>query len=119
MQGEFANSLISASSADRTSLRRTALDQTCHCHASTTNCWNSSVCPLSCQRVRLKRLLPHCGPQRSGLFTPIALKLVRDPKQRTEDRGAVIPGQVHDTGFDDKAAEFDEMPRALAALDLP
>src|SRR5436190_19392736 len=53
------------------------------------------------------------------MFAPIALQLVGHPEQRAENGDAVVAGQLHDTGFDDKAAEFDEMPRALAALDLP
>ena len=31
----------------------------------------------------------------------------------------VVAGQVHDASLDDEAAQFDEMPRVLAALDLP
>jgi hypothetical protein len=69
--------------------------------------------------VRLERLLPHCGPQRSCPFALIAFEFVGAPEQRAEDRSAVVAGQVHDSGFDDEAAEFDEMTRALAALDLP
>ena len=37
---------------------------------------------------------------------------------RAEDHGPVIASQVHDSGFDDEATEFDKVPRALAALDL-
>lgn len=58
---------------------------TCHCRASTicayTRCW-----------IRLERLLPLCGPQRSCPFTSIALELVRHPEQRSENGGAVIAG---------------------------
>jgi len=53
------------------------------------------------------------------MFALIALKLVSHPEQRAVDGGAIIAGQFHDTGFDDEAAQFDEVPRALAALDLP
>jgi hypothetical protein len=60
-----------------------------------------------------------CGPKRSRMFALIAFEPVGHPKQRAEDRGAVVAGQVHDTGFNNEAAEFDEMPGALAALDLP
>lgn len=49
----------------------------------------------------------------------IALKPVSHSEQRAEDDGAIIAGQVHDPGFHDEAAEFDETARALAALDLP
>ena len=88
-------------------------------NASTTNCWSSSICLVAARRVRLKRLLSLCGPQRSCPFALIALELVGAPEQRAEDDGAIIAGQVNDPGFDDEPTEFDEVPRALAALDLP
>src|ERR1700749_2881710 len=53
------------------------------------------------------------------MFALIAFEPVGHPKQRAEDRGAVVAGQVDDSGFNDQAAEFDEMTCALAALDLP
>src|SRR5262245_33217826 len=53
------------------------------------------------------------------MFALIALELVGHPEQRAIDGGAIIAGQFHDTGFDDEAAEFDELPRAPTALDLP
>src|SRR5262249_45939821 len=87
--------------------------------SSCTNRWSSSSCFVARRRVGLKRLLSLCGPQRPRLFALITLELVGHPKQRAEDRGAVIASQIDDTGFDDEAAEFDEMPRALAAPDLP
>src|SRR5579871_1793125 len=83
------------------------------------SCWNSSLYPLTYSRVRLKRLLPLRGPERAGLFALVTLELFGHPKQRAEDDGAIIAGQFDDPGFDDETAEFDEMPRALAALDLP
>ncbi len=49
----------------------------------------------------------------------IALELFGNPEQCAEDYGTVVAGQLHDSGLDDEAAEFDQMPRALAALDLP
>jgi hypothetical protein len=53
------------------------------------------------------------------MFVLIAFELVSHPEQRTENGGAIIAGQIDDPGFDDKATAFDQMPRALAALDLP
>ena len=53
------------------------------------------------------------------MFALIAFELVCHPEQRAEDDGAIIAGQVHDPGLDDEAAQFDQVPRALAALDLP
>lgn len=77
-------------------------------------------CILLCvSRVRLERLLPLCDPQRSRLLALFALELVGHPEQRAVDHGTVVAGQVHDAGFHDEAAEFDQMPRSLAALDLP
>ena len=72
-----------------------------------------------CCRVRLERLLPLCGPKRSRPFALIAFELVYHPEQRAEDRGAVVTGQIYDPSFDEETAQFDEVPRALAALDLP
>ena len=53
------------------------------------------------------------------MFALIAFEPVGHPKQRAEDRGAIVAGQVYDTGFNYEAAEFDEMTRPLAAFDLP
>src|SRR5204863_9448101 len=64
-------------------------------------------------------LLSLYGPERSGPFALIAFELVCHPEQRAEDGGAIIAGQVHHTSFDDEAAQFNQVPRALAALDLP
>lgn len=72
-----------------------------------------------CCSFSLERLPPLCYPQRSRLFTLVALQLVGHPKKRAEDDGAVAAGQVYETGFCDETAEFDEASRALAALDLP
>src|SRR6516165_8729115 len=78
-----------------------------------------SICLVARRRVRLKRLLSLCGPQRPCPFALIALELVGHPKQRAEDGRPVVAGQVHESGFHDEAAEFNEVLRALAALDLP
>ena len=67
----------------------------------------------------LERLLSLRGPERPCVFTLLALELIGHPEQRAVDHGAIIAGQVHDPGLDDEAAEFDQMPRALAAFDLP
>src|SRR5213595_2791475 len=64
-------------------------------------------------------LLSLCGPERSRLFALIAFEPVCHPEQRAEDDGAIIAGQIHHTSLDDEAAQFDQVPRALAALDLP
>jgi hypothetical protein len=47
-------------------------------------------------------LLCHCSPKRARPFT-----------------SAAIGCDVYITSFDDEAAEFDEMPHAFAAFDLP
>ena len=67
----------------------------------------------------LERLLPLRGPERPCVFALIAFELVSYPEQRAVDHGAIVAGQVYDPGLDDEAAEFDQMPRPLAALDLP
>src|SRR6516162_8513456 len=81
--------------------------------------WSNSICRVARRQIRLERFLPHRGPQRSCPFALVAFELVSAPEQRAEDRGAVVAGEVHDTCFDDETAQFDEVPRALAALDLP
>jgi hypothetical protein len=86
---------------------------------STTNCWRSSICPLVLCRARHEPPLPLFGPQLVGIFALVALELIGHPKQRAKDGGAIIAGQLHDASLDDEAAEFDQVPRALAALDLP
>lgn len=100
-------------------LRHAVARLTCHCRVSRTNCWDSSICSLLCRRGRLERLLTLCYAQRPRLFTLIAFELIDDPEQRAKNDRAVIAGQVYDAGFHDEAAEFDEVPRTLAALDPP
>jgi len=53
------------------------------------------------------------------MFAVFAVELFGHPDHRAVDHGAVVAGQVHDARLDDEAAEFDQMPRSLAALDLP
>src|SRR5207249_4205580 len=72
-----------------------------------------------CRPFQSECLLSLCGPERSRLFALIAFEPVCHPEQRAEDDGAIIASQVHDTSLDDEAAEFDQVPRTLAALDLP
>jgi hypothetical protein len=57
--------------------------------------------------VILERVLPLCGPQASRVLALIALELVGHPEQRAVNHGAIIAGQVHETGLDNEAAEFD------------
>lgn len=49
----------------------------------------------------------------------IALELVGHPEQCAVEDGAVIASEFDNARLDDEAAEFDQMPRALATLDLP
>src|SRR5215472_4359007 len=67
----------------------------------------------------LERLFPLCSPERQRLLAVIASELVGHPEQRAVDDGAVVAGQVHDARLDDETAQFNEVPRALAAFDLP
>lgn len=48
-----------------------------------------------------------------------AVEFVGYPDQRAVADSAVVAGQVNDAGIDDETAELDEVPRALAAFDLP
>ena len=49
----------------------------------------------------------------------MALQLGADPKQCAVDGSAIIFGELNNACLDDKATEFDQMPGALAPLDLP
>ncbi len=43
-----------------------------------------------------------------------------EPSRATRrNQGAVVTGEVHDACLDDQCSKFDQMPCALAALDLP
>ena len=77
------------------------------------------MCPRLCLWGRFESLFSLCVPQCPRMFAMIAFELLAHPEQRAIDRGAVVPGQFDDPGLDDETAEFDEMPRPLAALDLP
>ncbi len=66
-----------------------------------------------------ERLFPLRGPQASRALAIIASELVGHPEERAVDHGAIVAGQVHDPGLDDETAEFDQMPGALPAFDLP
>jgi hypothetical protein len=87
--------------------------------ASRTNRWTSSISLIVSTRTRLESLLSLYYPERSRLLTLTTLELVGDPEQRPIDHGTVIAGQIDDAGFHDEAAEFNEAPCSLAALDLP
>ena len=52
------------------------------------------------------------------MFALITFEPVGHPEQRAEEDGAIIAGQIYYTGFNNEAAQFDQVPRALAALDL-
>lgn len=49
----------------------------------------------------------------------IALQFRGDPEHRAVDRSAIVIGELDDAYLDDEPTEFDQMPGALAALDLP
>lgn len=74
---------------------------------------------LSFFPFNFERPLSLRGPQRSCMFAVLALELIGHPDECTVNDDTVIAGQVHDSSFDDESAEFDQMPRTLAALDLP
>jgi hypothetical protein len=49
----------------------------------------------------------------------LAVELVSRPLQRAIVHGGIVVGEFDDTRLDDEATKFDQMPCALAALDLP
>src|SRR6516162_1372510 len=53
-----------------------------------------SICRVARRRVRVKSLLPHCGPKRPRPFALIAFELVGDPEQRAENHGSVVVGEI-------------------------
>jgi hypothetical protein len=77
------------------------------------------MCARLCSWVRFESLFSLCGPKHPCRFCPITFELIGHPEQRAEDGGAIIADQVDEPGFDHETAEFDEVPRALATLDLP
>lgn len=73
----------------------------------------------ACRTLHLERLSPLFGPKFSRPFSVLAVELVGHPDHRPVDHGAVVAGQIHDARLDDESAEFDQVPGALATLDLP
>src|SRR6185437_15118848 len=69
--------------------------------------------------VCFESLFSRCFPQCPRMLMLIAFEPIAHPEQRAIDRGPVVASQFDNPGLDDETAEFDEMPRALAALDLP
>ena len=63
--------------------------------------------------------LAQVHPDAARMFAILAFELFGDPEHRPKYHGAIIAGQVHDSGLDDEAAEFNQMPRTLSPLDLP
>jgi hypothetical protein len=88
--------------------RRSVQTQTSHVN---------DLLPWYC-RIRVERLLPVRSTQRLGMFALVAFELLSHPEQRTEMVGRIIAGLVNDPGFDDEAAEFEEVPRASSKLVL-
>lgn len=66
-----------------------------------------------------ERRIPVFGPERPRLSALLASEFVRHPKHRAIDDGAIIIGELDDACLDDETAEFDQVSRAFAALDLP
>lgn len=46
-------------------------------------------------------------------------KQIADRKKCAVERGAIVVRELDQVGFDDEAAEFDQMPCALAAIHAP
>ena len=60
-----------------------------------------------------------CSPQLARPLGVLALELVSDPLQCAIDHCGVVVGEFDETRLDGEATKFDQMPCALAALDLP
>jgi hypothetical protein len=67
----------------------------------------------------VERHLSELCPYAPRAFAVFALELVSDPDERTENNGAIIVRQVHDTRLDDETAKLDQVLCALPSLDLP
>lgn len=65
-------------------------------------------CPLPAPPPQCQRLLAILATQPGGGF-----------HHHAEQHGAVVVCQLNQPGFDDEAAQFDQMPGAFAALHLP
>ncbi len=64
-------------------------------------------------------LRSHRRPEAARAFSLVTAELVGHPEQSAVDHDAVVAGQFDDARLDDEPAELDQMPRTLAALDLP
>jgi len=58
-------------------------------------------------------------PQHQRLFAILAAQLCRNGEKCAVERGAIIVGEFDHPGLHDQARQFDQSPRAFAALDLP
>jgi hypothetical protein len=66
-------------------------------------------------RVAFERLASTLAPKRHAVFTVVALKHRGDVEERAVKHGAIVAGEIDQTGFPDKPAEFDQTPCTLAA----
>jgi hypothetical protein len=72
-----------------------------------------------CWTIRLKRHLSQLYPDAAHPFAVLALQFVGHPEQRAVKDGAVVASEFDNARLDDEATQLDQMPRALATLDLP
>lgn len=77
-----------------------------------------SVGPVG-RLIRLERHHSESPPDATSMVALIAPQPVRHLEHRTVDSSAIIVGQINDARLHEEPAEFDQMPGALAPLDLP
>src|SRR3546814_13231089 len=76
--------------------------------------WSSDLCS-SDLRFRVERALAPPLPERQYIASVVALNARCTIEQRAVKGGAIIVGQLDQTGFLDEAAPLYEMARALAS----
>lgn len=58
-------------------------------------------------------------PKHERLFAFLTAQLGRNGEERAVERGAIVIGEIDQSGFHDEAAQFDQLTRAFAALHGP
>jgi hypothetical protein len=69
--------------------------------------------------VTFERPASAAAPKRHAVFPVIALKHRGDVEERAVKHSAIVGGEIDQTGFLDKSAEFDQMPCARPPLHDP
>lgn len=69
--------------------------------------------------VGLERALAPPLPQHGGMISLFTPQFVGHPKEGAEEHGTVVVGEIDESRLHSQAAEFDQMARPFASLDLP